>query len=55
MNEKKTKHLVLQLLMLQPSVVYTEADPPSLKALATDPYIVVAAGASDKHNTNSSS
>ncbi|KYN05895.1 Synaptic vesicular amine transporter [Cyphomyrmex costatus] len=34
---------VLQLLMLQPSVVYTEAEPPSLKSLITDPYIVLAA------------
>lgn len=36
---------LLQLLMLQPSVVYTEAEPPSLKSLITDPYIVLAAGA----------
>ncbi|XP_011302574.1 synaptic vesicular amine transporter [Fopius arisanus] len=36
---------LLQLLMLQPSVVYTEAPPPSLKALVTDPYIIIAAGA----------
>ncbi|XP_043788912.1 synaptic vesicular amine transporter isoform X1 [Apis laboriosa] len=36
---------ILQLLVLQPSVVYTEADPPSLKTLITDPYIVLAAGA----------
>ncbi|XP_066595559.1 synaptic vesicular amine transporter [Prorops nasuta] len=36
---------LLQLLMLQPSVVYTEADPPSLKALVSDPYIILAAGA----------
>ncbi|EFN79390.1 synaptic vesicular amine transporter [Harpegnathos saltator] len=36
---------LLQLLMLQPSVVYTEAEPPSLKSLITDPYIVIAAGA----------
>ncbi|KAH0945013.1 hypothetical protein HN011_005027 [Eciton burchellii] len=36
---------LLQLLMLQPSVVYTEAEPPSLKSLVTDPYIVLAAGA----------
>lgn len=35
---------VLQLLVLQPSVVYTEAEPPSLKSLITDPYIVLAAG-----------
>lgn len=36
---------LLQLLMLQPSVVYTEAEPPSLKSLITDPYIILAAGA----------
>ncbi|CAL7938361.1 unnamed protein product [Xylocopa violacea] len=36
---------LLQLLVLQPSVVYTEAEPPSLKSLITDPYIVLAAGA----------
>lgn len=30
--------------MLQPSVVYTETKPPSLKSLITDPYIVLAAG-----------
>ncbi|XP_043519423.1 synaptic vesicular amine transporter isoform X1 [Frieseomelitta varia] len=36
---------ILQLLVLQPSVVYTEADPPSLKSLITDPYIALAAGA----------
>lgn len=36
--------LVLQLLMLQPSVVRQESDPPSLKALISDPYIVIAAG-----------
>ncbi|XP_035740683.1 synaptic vesicular amine transporter-like [Vespa mandarinia] len=36
---------LLQLLMLQPSVVYTEAEPPSLKSLVTDPYIILAAGA----------
>lgn len=35
---------VLQLLVLQPSVVYTEAEPPSLKSLVTDPYIGLAAG-----------
>lgn len=35
---------VLQLLVLQPSVVYTEAEPPSLKSLVTDPYISLAAG-----------
>ncbi|XP_044757435.1 synaptic vesicular amine transporter isoform X2 [Coccinella septempunctata] len=36
---------VLQLLMLQPAVVRQESDPPSLKALVTDPYIIIAAGA----------
>lgn len=30
--------------MLQPSIVYTEAESPSLKALVTDPYIIIAAG-----------
>ena len=30
--------------MLQPSIVYTEVEPPSLKALITDPYILLAAG-----------
>ncbi|KAK0161182.1 hypothetical protein PV327_009680 [Microctonus hyperodae] len=36
---------LLQLLMLQPSIVYTEAESPSLKALVSDPYIIIAAGA----------
>nr|CAD7399500.1 unnamed protein product [Timema poppensis] len=36
---------LLQLLMLQPAVVRQESDPPSLKALVMDPYIVIAAGA----------
>lgn len=36
---------MLQLFMLQPSVVLTEADPPSLKALVMDPYILIASGA----------
>ncbi|XP_034940472.1 synaptic vesicular amine transporter-like [Chelonus insularis] len=36
---------LLQLLMLQPSVVYTETTSPSLKALISDPYIIIAAGA----------
>lgn len=35
---------VLQLFMLQPKVVIQESDPPSLKALVTDPYILIAAG-----------
>ncbi|KAK7790415.1 hypothetical protein R5R35_013508 [Gryllus longicercus] len=36
---------LLQLLVLQPGVVRQESDPPSLKALVMDPYIIVAAGA----------
>ncbi|XP_050297232.1 synaptic vesicular amine transporter isoform X2 [Anthonomus grandis grandis] len=36
---------LLQLLMLQPSVTHQESDPPSLKALIMDPYIMIAAGA----------
>ncbi|GAB0097373.1 synaptic vesicular amine transporter [Sergentomyia squamirostris] len=36
---------VLQLLMLQPSVVHADSEPPSLKALICDPYIIIAAGA----------
>ncbi|PNF15360.1 Synaptic vesicular amine transporter [Cryptotermes secundus] len=36
---------LLQLLMLQPGVVKQESDPPSLKTLIMDPYIIVAAGA----------
>lgn len=35
---------VLQLFMLQPKVVLQDSDPPSLKALITDPYILIAAG-----------
>ncbi|XP_043465035.1 synaptic vesicular amine transporter isoform X2 [Leptopilina heterotoma] len=42
---------LLQLLMLQPSIVYTEVEPPSLKALITDPYILLAAGAITFANT----
>jgi hypothetical protein len=30
--------------MLQPGVVRQESDPPSLKSLIMDPYIIVAAG-----------
>jgi hypothetical protein len=30
--------------MLQPGVVKQESDPPSLKTLVMDPYIIVAAG-----------
>lgn len=36
--------LVLQLLMLQPAVQRQESDPPSLKSLISDPYIIIAAG-----------
>ncbi|XP_018561457.1 synaptic vesicular amine transporter isoform X2 [Anoplophora glabripennis] len=36
---------LLQLLMLQPAVVRQDSDPPSLKALVSDPYIIIAAGA----------
>lgn len=36
---------VLQLFMLQPKIVIQESDPPSLKALICDPYILIAAGA----------
>lgn len=35
---------VLQLFMLQPSIVHQESEPPSLKALVCDPYILIAAG-----------
>ena len=35
---------VLQLFMLQPAVVHTDTDPPSLKTLISDPYILIAAG-----------
>lgn len=35
---------VLQLFMLQPSIVIQESDPPSLKSLVCDPYIIIAAG-----------
>ncbi|XP_058822890.1 synaptic vesicular amine transporter isoform X1 [Topomyia yanbarensis] len=36
---------LLQLVMLQPSVTIEESDPPSLKELVMDPYIIIAAGA----------
>ncbi|VVC45231.1 Multidrug resistance protein,Major facilitator superfamily domain,Major facilitator superfamily [Cinara cedri] len=42
---------LLQLLLLQPGVVKTDADPPSLKSLVMDPYIIVAAGAITFANT----
>lgn len=35
---------VLQLFMLQPSIQLQESNPPSLKSLVCDPYILVAAG-----------
>lgn len=35
---------LLQLLMLEPSVVQSQDDPPSLKTLISDPYILIAAG-----------
>lgn len=35
---------VLQLFMLQPKIATQEADPPSLKSLVSDPYILIAAG-----------
>ncbi|CAH0599566.1 unnamed protein product [Chrysodeixis includens] len=36
---------LLQLMILQPGVVRQESEPPSLKALVCDPYILIAAGA----------
>jgi MFS transporter, DHA1 family, solute carrier family 18 (vesicular amine transporter), member 1/2 len=36
---------VLQLFMLQPSITRQESDPPTLKSLVSDPYILIAAGA----------
>ncbi|KAG7298521.1 hypothetical protein JYU34_018160 [Plutella xylostella] len=36
---------LLQLMILQPGVVRQDTDPPSLKELVCDPYIIVAAGA----------
>uniref|UniRef100_A0A1B6CQC7 Major facilitator superfamily (MFS) profile domain-containing protein n=1 Tax=Clastoptera arizonana TaxID=38151 RepID=A0A1B6CQC7_9HEMI len=42
---------LLQLLLLQPGIVKQEAEPPSLKALVMDPYIVIAAGAITFANT----
>jgi MFS transporter, DHA1 family, solute carrier family 18 (vesicular amine transporter), member 1/2 len=35
---------LLQLFMLQPSITRQESDPPTLKSLVSDPYIVIAAG-----------
>lgn len=40
---------VLQLFMLQPSIVIQESDPPSLKSLVCDPYILIAAGKYSMH------
>ena len=37
-------HQVLQLLVLQPAVAQQEDEPPSVKELLMDPYIIVAAG-----------
>ncbi|CAH0395466.1 unnamed protein product [Bemisia tabaci] len=42
---------LLQLLLLQPGVVKADHDPPSLKALIMDPYILIAAGAITFANT----
>ncbi|XP_054259114.1 synaptic vesicular amine transporter [Macrosteles quadrilineatus] len=42
---------ILQLLLLQPGVVKAEVEPPSLKSLVTDPYIIIAAGAITFANT----
>ncbi|XP_068148129.1 synaptic vesicular amine transporter isoform X2 [Drosophila tropicalis] len=36
---------LLQLFMLQPSIQKAESEPPSLKSLISDPYILIAAGA----------
>lgn len=35
---------LLQLFMLQPSIQKAETEPPTLKALISDPYILIAAG-----------
>lgn len=40
----KFHFLVLQLLLLQPGVVNQEVEPPTLKSLVMDPYILIAAG-----------
>ncbi|XP_018331455.1 synaptic vesicular amine transporter, partial [Agrilus planipennis] len=42
---------LLQLLMLQPAVTLQEVEAPSLKALVSDPYILIAAGAITFANT----
>ncbi|XP_025190855.1 synaptic vesicular amine transporter [Melanaphis sacchari] len=42
---------LLQLLLLQPGVVTTDAESPSLKSLVMDPYIIIAAGAITFANT----
>lgn len=38
---------VLQLFMMQPKIAIQESDPPSLKSLVSDPYILIAAGRSN--------
>ena len=38
------KNLGLQLLVLQPCVSKSEEEAPSLKALISDPYIIIASG-----------
>lgn len=42
---------VLQLLLLRPGVVKPDTEPPTLKSLVSDPYILVAAGAITFANT----
>ncbi|XP_017298831.1 synaptic vesicular amine transporter [Diaphorina citri] len=42
---------LLQLLLLQPGVVKQEVEPPTLKSLVMDPYILIAAGAITFANT----
>ncbi|KAK9508874.1 hypothetical protein O3M35_006329 [Rhynocoris fuscipes] len=42
---------LLQMLLLQPGIVKQESESPSLKALITDPYILLAAGAITFANT----
>lgn len=36
--------LVLQLLVLQPAIAQQEDEPPSVKELLMDPYILIASG-----------
>uniref|UniRef100_A0A8D8SK42 Synaptic vesicular amine transporter n=3 Tax=Cacopsylla melanoneura TaxID=428564 RepID=A0A8D8SK42_9HEMI len=42
---------LLQLLLLQPGIVKQEVEPPTLKSLVMDPYILIAAGAITFANT----